>query len=577
MRAVKVVDEWLEHQPQALKDQLADRAHRLGPQHAVPYWIDNYTDDVTCYSVSPELSANLAAEWDHLTASTRTKMCKIHKKQAGTVIDNIGARLLLTGGFGTLTQAKRQRAMNMCKLAIAGHLSRELYEANNGFIVHANDILDLKPGSMHGMWRPLKLPGSKQDDVILTGDAYDRYTEIIEQLCTKAGASFMCAVVEQLSSSTSWQAGLPDLHISSDACTDAPKPAIFCYAAGAFLLFELDEEWLRRTINVLEKAGTDLCLIVMSDVHPHARLVVEGDNIPAVAASLHRAKADDLDKQQRAAERSKKYQKAALRAWQEHIAGIANEVSDAGSRGRWHTLYTIAAALGIRLHELHLRHHPQAVAYLHDTLAVTTAGTCTHSNPPIFSCSVCNGTLMAIQYATDACPTCDNASGAQQHEGQQQRDHRQQRRQQQEQRATARRQARLSLNAPPPPLPPSPPHTPMHAAALEHGTANNGAGAQQPFAHAPQRPPAALAALDSMLFSLYSHDSFVLIIQGPEASTFLDWVWASNGCDLGEAFDCDDWYGTWSGDTAAAHHASSPAACGQRPAAHAASAPRRLS
>ena len=36
------------------------------------------------------------------------------------------------------------------------------------------------------------------------------------------------------------------------------------------------------------------------------------------------------------------------------VQGIGNELTDAGSRGKWDVLHTVAAAIGLRLHRVYI-------------------------------------------------------------------------------------------------------------------------------------------------------------------------------------------------------------------------------
>ena len=127
-----------------------------------------------------------------MNKKARIKMCSVDKRGLGTVIDSIGARNVISAGFGTLLPCKRMRALAECDLALQGSLSRDRFEANNGLLVHAADIVDFPPG----IWRPLSLPGWGSDPIVLTYDARDRYSEIVLILSTRSGATFMCVCVQ---------------------------------------------------------------------------------------------------------------------------------------------------------------------------------------------------------------------------------------------------------------------------------------------------------------------------------------------------------------------------------------------
>ena len=64
------------------------------------------------------------------------------KAEAGTCIDYIGGRHLITGGFGTLAPHKRARCFELCGAALDDQLDLDEFGAHNSFLVHVRDILD---------------------------------------------------------------------------------------------------------------------------------------------------------------------------------------------------------------------------------------------------------------------------------------------------------------------------------------------------------------------------------------------------------------------------------------------------
>ena len=404
-RMAPIVKEWIPKQTPELQALVAERRIALGEEQAQPFWADYFTDDFQFHYVGPELMAAGTLVWHELNSEALVEMCEIHKKGAGTIIDAIGARNVLNGGFGVLTQSKRLRVISDCQLALAGSLTRERFESNNGMIVHADDIMNLAPGSLHGIWRPLKLPGFKEDLVVLTGNAKARYAEIIQQMTSRAGASFLCAVDDAVISDGQHPEA-PKLHITSDACTDAERPGIFGSAQGLFYLFEMDAVWLSRHINVLEAVGRGLDGIVIAPAHPGIEIVNECDNDNAAVSGLHRARVEDMQAVQRALDESASYQATAMRSWEEQIQGIANDLNDAGSRGKWDVLYAVSASIGLRMRRLYLAHYPEAIAFLERVLATTTDRGCSHPNPPSFRCAGCSATISAIQRALTLTEHC---------------------------------------------------------------------------------------------------------------------------------------------------------------------------
>lgn len=404
---------WVRTRSPKLQSILEERRHVLGPSQARPFWAGVYTDDFQFYFISVDLAVIGVLLWNEQNSSGKITMCKPHKKQLGTVVDAIGARNVLNGGFGCTIPSKRARAIVNCSLALQGKLSRDEFESNNGLLVHLQDILDLPIHALHGISRPLKLPGFGEQMILLTQDVRERYTNLISLLQTRSGAVFLCAVPDaKLQESLSNRVmPVPKVHMASDACTDAQQPAIFGIALGIFYYLPLDREWLCKSINVLEATGRGLNYLVLGRIFDQTQLVNEGDNISALASGLHRAKADDLRRVQEALERCESYSPIAKRSWECHVAGIGNELADAGSRSKWKELHLVAATLGVRLKEVHLKDFPEAISFLRNVLKTTSSIECRHQNPPIFTCEACNRHLSAIERCLDVCPACTAHDG----------------------------------------------------------------------------------------------------------------------------------------------------------------------
>ena len=403
---------WLRTRSPALQQLQKEREEALGWQQSAPFHADVYSDDYQVWAISPSLAALLAAHWSNRNVESRIMWCPVTKKAAGTVIDAIGARNVISGGFGVLLPGKRSRVLAECHLALEGKLDRERYEANNGLLVHAGDIVDFPPGQLNGLWRPLAGPGHPSDLVTLTRDARARTEEIVQIMSSRAGASFLCAIPTIPSGGVGTHP-IAWTFFASDACTDAPHlpgtfsgPAIFANCEGSVFLIPLDEQWLRRSINVIEGTGNAVSAIVYGHIHPNEKIIGRGDNVNALNALLMRGKSEDMDSLGRAFQACPSWKGLSPRLILDHGAGIWNEFQDAGSRQKWGTVHAIAAALGLRLQWLDLRDFPEVRPFLQRVLAETTAGECQHPNPPVFRCHSCNAVVSAIDNATGDCPAC---------------------------------------------------------------------------------------------------------------------------------------------------------------------------
>ena len=409
VRMDDIVAQWLPTRSLALQDLLRERAAELGPTHARPFWSDLYTDDYTFAYLSADLAAQGTAEWHALNKEARVEMAAIDKKGGGTVVDCIGARHVLSGGFGTVTPAKRARVLSACSMALSDNssMTREQFEANNGLICHVDEILDFPRGTTHGMWRPLQLSGHPNDLVHLTKDASAAYAKVIELVSMRAGASFLSAIMDAPEAERQASVPPPVVTTASDACTDARFPSVFGWAQGVVYIFELDAAWLLKTINVLEGVGRGINRLVFPKIFPAGEIVNEGDNVASCSSALHRGDSDDMHALQLALERQVSYADTARRSQENAIAGIANEIADAGSRAKWDVLNAIAAALGVRMQWLDLALYPEVDSFLTDVFANTSnKPVCEHPDPPRFVCQMCGAPVSAIQRAMRRCDVC---------------------------------------------------------------------------------------------------------------------------------------------------------------------------
>ena len=410
----KIVKVWLQTRSQALRDLLREREEKLGPDQARPFYGDLFTDDHQFHVLGPQLLAKALAVWDRMHSKANIKMCDLVKKGLGTVIDAIGARNVISGGFGVLTPGKRVRVLAESRLAIQGKLSVERYESNNGLLVHAADIANFPAGWSNGLWRPLQNKGWPEDTVHPTGDARKSLEKVIEIVSERAGASFMCAVRDDVLQELD-RGGAPTeiVQAASDACTDAAEPAVFGIVAGAVWIFPLDGVWLRKTINVLEFVGTAISAIVAGLIYETEPIGLSGDNTNGLGAMVGRGRASDMQHALESLEESfedlgwtPRWTQIKRRLFCEHFAGIANEFTDAGSRGKWPVMNAIAASIGLKIHWLDLRDFPPVRRFLQRLLESTADHEMPHPNPPAFTCHACGAPVAAIDHATGGCQAC---------------------------------------------------------------------------------------------------------------------------------------------------------------------------
>ena len=370
---VYVRDTWLPKQTPELRALLAERAATLGPRQARPFDTSGYTDDYKLEFVGPELLAAGARIWR--TACRECNYWLSEKACAGTVLDYIGGRLVLNGGFGCISPSKRARAIADSEAAIGGRLTREQLESHNSFLVHVHEWLDFPMGTLKGLSAPLKLPGSPEQRATLSDRVRAQHRRIIELLQTRHAASFWSGVDEAArlggaEDGAGFEAIIFAPRITSDACSDVDHPYICGVCNGLFFRFPLDGAWQRRHITITETCGTVLALTIFARYFPHDELLVESDATASLASAQALAMTENLIYIRRRAEEIGAFREATRRAWLLHCQGWANARSDAGSRDKMTVMYALAAAMGIRLREVPIP--AEALAFMQDVLDNTS-------------------------------------------------------------------------------------------------------------------------------------------------------------------------------------------------------------
>ena len=366
-----VRDTWLPKQTPALQALIAERSEKMGPRQARPFTTSGYTDDYEHTFVGPELFAAGSFIWRIMCDKANYWLSA--KEGAGTVIDYIGGRLVLNGGYGCLPPTKHARAVADSTAAIEGRITREDLESHNSFLVHVHDWLDFPEGTLKGLSAPLKMPGSPEQIATVNGHVREQHIAIVQLLHSRDAASFWSGIDEsaRIGGSPTDLATLRFApRLTSDACSDVERPHICCVANGLYFRYPLEGAWRRRHITLTETCGTQLGKIVFPRYFPRGELMVEGDATTALAAALGRAAAADIIYARRRADQIPAVRDANLRAWVTHCKGWANGLSDAGSRDKMPEMRALADAFGIRLREVPIPR--EAHEYMRDVLANTS-------------------------------------------------------------------------------------------------------------------------------------------------------------------------------------------------------------
>ena len=365
---IYVREVWLKKQTKELQLLLQEREEKLGPRQARPYATSGYTDDYKFTYVGPELTAAGTLIWR--TMCRRANYWLSAKACAGTVLDYIGGREVLNGGFGCLPSTKHSRALRNTTAAIAGDLSRDEMIAHASFMVHAADWLDFPAGTLKGLSAPTKVPGPPEELMTVTGVTKSQWQNILHLLQTRNAASFWSGVNEACDLA-SFDGLIFAPRFASDSCSDVPHPHICGVAAGLFFRFPLEGEWRNRHITLTEGCGTELCGMVFPPYFPNYELCTEGDATAALSGVTATAQADDLIYMRARAKENSVSREASTRMWITHCKGWANGLPDSGSRDKMDVMRDLAKAYGIRLREIPI---PQeALDFMSDVLANTTS------------------------------------------------------------------------------------------------------------------------------------------------------------------------------------------------------------
>ena len=369
---VYVRDFWLPRQTPGLQALLAERSARLGPRQARPFKTSGYTDDYEFEFIGPDLFAVGARTWIDMCAKANYWLSD--KASAGTVIDFIGGRLVLNGGFGCLSPSKHARAVADSTSVCEGAITREALESHNSYLVHVHDWLDFPAGTLKGLSAPLRIPGTPEQRAEITERVRAQHRKIIALLHKRRAASFWSGVNEALHGRPDPRTAIAHVRFNprfaSDACSDVARPFICGVCNGIYFRFALDGDWRRRHITITEACGTVLTLLILSEYFPEGEILIESDATASLATTRATAGADDLIYLRRRAEEEEKFRTATRRSWITHCKGWANGLADAGSRDKMDEMRALADAFGIRLREVPVP--PEALAFMRDVLANST-------------------------------------------------------------------------------------------------------------------------------------------------------------------------------------------------------------
>ena len=123
---------------------------RYGDAQARLYWGGCFTDDTITVVLGALRAALIARDISELNDSVGVWLAALHKCPLGTVAAHIGGLFLPNAAIGTISLAKRVRALHSCRSMIEGSLSCDAFESAQGLLGHVVDILALRVGAEKG-------------------------------------------------------------------------------------------------------------------------------------------------------------------------------------------------------------------------------------------------------------------------------------------------------------------------------------------------------------------------------------------------------------------------------------------
>ena len=337
--------------PTALQKLAKERSAALGPQHAVFVWLATYTDDQKAVALLPFL-APFEALIEQKAAENGVKLCKMEKRQAGTVVDWIGPTFAFTPGFLYIGADKIAKALIDCGRAIDGTITADEYESNNGLLAYAMNTLAAPVGTLQGIALPLKIARGPAM-IIMTKDAVAAYNRATRILTLVACASFPCHVPE-LDESPALTALRELPRAFTDACTGEDSgTGMGMWLMGDGCAIDLHGAWCLMPITWIEGLGQALAFPQYHHVlRAFSRFVLSGDAVSSQTMLQGAASAPALRDIYDCLAATDSGKDLLHKGLFDHCAGGRNMLADLLSRPvERHKLPAVTAALGTPLRQ----------------------------------------------------------------------------------------------------------------------------------------------------------------------------------------------------------------------------------
>ena len=389
---------WLPTQSDDARALLRDRAQRVGPFHAVPFAMGVYTDDFRTSYACVRVAAH-----GQLTLRLMARECNLlmsSKVGCGTVVDTIGGRSVITGGFGCLSPFKRSRFIAEAADFMQGALTREEATSTNSYAVHVCDILAFNRDHFSSMWIGLGGSTPLSAPHIPCEAAVRAYHDLLDFVQSRSVGPFLCAIPDAPALDPDLPTPTVFAHSFMDACTEEPA-GCFGHLGDLMWFFPLTGPWLDKPITVTESMAVGIQFYqfrrVIEEGPEH---IVHSDATTALAVLVGRPGCENTRYVSQRFRSDPLLAAAIDRSWALHCAGILNGFADAGSRSRFDELFAVGAAMGRKLRWVRL--NADALSFAHDVLHNT--------EPRPAVCSRCFK-LRGVYVGLTVCPSCSEGDG----------------------------------------------------------------------------------------------------------------------------------------------------------------------
>ena len=336
----------------------------LGTEQAFLTAFFMYTDDPIILCLGPVMTYEALKCWSWVCRSSGAMMAIPEKRTLGTSALWIGIQFFASLGLAVVPAQKVLRAVLSVDEAISAPVTVGDYRSLLGFLQHVRDILFLRGDKMYGLYRPFDGAVSSASRLTLGELQVGRLKWLRDRIVHQPGSS--------VAGAPAFVVGLPmqkpavNLHgwtvaIFSDAAKEGTQdPGLGGWICGMYWRVPLTPRLLLLDIPVLEAIAAVVNIIVAH------RLLSSDQGLPAsLCVEMHvdaQATAHVLIK---GSARSPNMQIVHTWALQQprfvamlpglvvkHIFGLGNVASDAVSRGYWHVVKAVSAALQIRARAL---------------------------------------------------------------------------------------------------------------------------------------------------------------------------------------------------------------------------------